>query len=352
MPLPMWLAVPDLPAPMWLVVVLHVVTLGLHWFTMNLMLAGAFHLAVAKPGELRLQAKLAAAIPPLVSLTVTLGVAPLLFLQLVHGEQFYSSSIRMAWPWLLSLAVLGVGYYAAYACDFKGRADKPMPRWLRALPFAGMLFFSFVITANVALAETPKVLGAIKESGWSMAIIDTMMLPRWGHEILGAVALGSVLLLHFGHNTRESDPELADSWIGRGVRTAFIATGAGILLGIVQLFTDVEAISGALSGILLLLGILLGIGSVAHLWLYQKRGNKRTLMVASVMILVTLLVKAALRLTIRANRLELADATPTINENVAFSPILLFLVCFIVALGVVGWMLKLVFGKDAEGGPA
>ena len=58
--------------------------------------------------------------PVAVAAAITLGVAPLLFVQVVYQQFFYSGTILVGWAWLLFLVMLMLGYYAAYAYKFRG----------------------------------------------------------------------------------------------------------------------------------------------------------------------------------------------------------------------------------------
>ena len=161
---------------------------------------------------------MSAAIPPALSLTVTFGVAPLLFLQLIHGERFYASSIFMAWPWLGSLLVLMIGYYAAYACGGRFLEGSTPPAWMRALPLVGLFVFAFVITANVALSEHPQVMQDLSGTGWAMALADTHALPRFLHQMVGAIVLGQIFLTILGQRMRSRGDAEGDVFSRRAAK--------------------------------------------------------------------------------------------------------------------------------------
>ena len=61
-------------------------------------------------------------LPVLLPATITLGIAPLLFVQVLYGQYFYTSSIIVAWPWFLVLVLLTVAYYGFYYVSFQERA--------------------------------------------------------------------------------------------------------------------------------------------------------------------------------------------------------------------------------------
>ena len=92
-----------LSAPLWLITTLHIVTLSLHFVAMNFLFGGTVVLLFGRMAgkwndpAVRDYIKL---LPSSMAATVTLGVAPLLFLQLVYYQQAYSAAIVSAWVWL------------------------------------------------------------------------------------------------------------------------------------------------------------------------------------------------------------------------------------------------------------
>jgi hypothetical protein len=123
-------AIPDpdpipLPAPAELLTFLLVLTFLLHLVPMNFVLGGSLLMVLSYARarsaadekarhHRRLIEVLARAFPAAIAFTITLGVAPLLFIQVLYGQLFFSSSILMAWPWLGVIGLLLLGYYAAY----------------------------------------------------------------------------------------------------------------------------------------------------------------------------------------------------------------------------------------------
>lgn len=108
-----------LPAPYWVFKLLLVVTFTLHILAMNFLLGGmvlalASRWSGSRERANRLFTDIATKLPVLLPATVTLGVAPLLFLQVIYGQFFYTSSVLIAWPWFLVLVMLTVAYYGIY----------------------------------------------------------------------------------------------------------------------------------------------------------------------------------------------------------------------------------------------
>ncbi len=109
-----------LPGPFWVFKLLLMVTFFLHILVMNAMLGGA--VLALPPAGARAATRIGAGcswtcagkMPALLAATITLGIAPLLFVQVLYGQFFYTSSILMAWPWFLLLVFLVLAYYGLY----------------------------------------------------------------------------------------------------------------------------------------------------------------------------------------------------------------------------------------------
>ena len=107
---------------------LYVLTLVLCAFFMTYVLAGSLYVAWATvfPGQqrvLRCQQPLARVlrewIPFVLSGAITAGVAPLLFVQIIYREQFYTANLLLGWRWLVVVPVLIVAFYLLYVLKSK-----------------------------------------------------------------------------------------------------------------------------------------------------------------------------------------------------------------------------------------
>ncbi len=124
-----------LPAPVWLFHLLLLVTFLVHVLFMNVSLGGTLiasvHGVLARgadaPGR-RLVRGMAGMLPASVSFTITTGVAPLLFVQVLYGQLFYSATVLVGWCWLGLLLLLVVAYYAVYLQ--KHGVGGTFPAWL------------------------------------------------------------------------------------------------------------------------------------------------------------------------------------------------------------------------------
>ena len=178
-----------LPAPAWLFQVLLIVTFLVHLVFMNLMLGGALLAAYARlrtrTGEVRehwmvLADRLMDHLPWFIAFTVTTGIAPLLFIQVLYGPLFYTSTISVGWVWMALLLVIIAAYYAAYAYKFGGMRERtgssaPWWAWTAAVLFVAAAAIQVLVNT---LQITPDRWIAVYQ-GLSSGFSDLSCWPQW-----------------------------------------------------------------------------------------------------------------------------------------------------------------------------
>lgn len=332
-----------LPAPLWLVTALHVVTLTLHFLAMNFLLGGLAVVLVGRFADrwnhptVRRMLRL---FPSAMAATITFGVAPLLFLQLVYHRQAYAAAIVSAWFWLLILAVALAGYYILYAAAAGDGAGGGRRRVLLWLALAGFLYISYAYSSIFAMAERPELtrsLYAADSSGLTLNPDLGGYLARWLHMVLGALTVGAFFVGVVGRDD-------ADAY---GVARAFFLWGmaATALVGLFYLVSlgdlMVPLMRGA--GIWWLTGaVILSAGSI-HFFFKQR------FVPAGAMLGASLLGMVVLRQIVRNLRLAGHFDPASLPVKPQWSVFLLFLVCFVVAAGVLVYMVRLFLrGKPAQ----
>jgi hypothetical protein len=173
--------------------VLLIVTFFIHMILMNFLLGGSL-LTVWDLLTGKLEKKASGSIPTLVALTVNFGVPPLLFVQVLYGHLFYSSSVMLAVPWILVIPVLILAYYGAYI--FVKQTDKAPVLSKAALIFTSLslLCIAFVFVNNNTLAIQPGRWGIYFENpgGRSLNLGEPTLWSRYAHFILAALAIGAL----------------------------------------------------------------------------------------------------------------------------------------------------------------
>ncbi|HEY1555888.1 MAG TPA: hypothetical protein VGF94_13710 [Kofleriaceae bacterium] len=118
---------------------LYVVTLALHAVFVSYVVGGS---AYALVQALRRRDDPFAAVvrdrlPFMLGCGITAGVAPLLFVQLLHQRRFYTANLLLGPRWLAVVPALIAGFYALYLA-------KQSARWRRAALAAALACFAFV----------------------------------------------------------------------------------------------------------------------------------------------------------------------------------------------------------------
>ncbi len=331
-----------LSAPLWLVTTLQLLTLALHFVAMSFLLGGVIlvvHGAMRGRGDAPTLLRLTRLFPSAMAATVTLGVAPLLFLQLVYPRQAYAAAIVSGWFWLMVVAAALIAYAALYLCAAKseksGRVN--VPPLLLAL--VGMMYVSIAYGSIFAMAERPDLireLYAKDQSGlvWNPAVGDYFL--RWLHMVVGAVTVGGFFVGMLGRD---------DAEIYR-VGNSFFVVGMtlGSLLGIAYLLSLLPILaafvrSPAIWG--LFAAILLSLGSLHFFF-------RKNFPVAGAMLFVSVFGMVYARHTVRLLKLAGQFDPSTWRVAPQWGPFVLFLVCFVTALAVVAYMLRLFFGANAR----
>lgn len=147
-------------------------------------------------------------LPFTVSLTITFGIAPLLFVQGIYGQFFYTSSVLMAWIWLAVVLLILIGYYSLYLYT-RGFARFARRRyWFVGLSMVMFLTVAFIYVNNLTLMQTPQKWLAIytstKGSGWHWNLDEATLWPRYLHFALSAVAVAGMLVLGLGFREKDA----------------------------------------------------------------------------------------------------------------------------------------------------
>jgi hypothetical protein len=347
-----------LPAPAWLLWALLLLTFFLHVIPMNLVLGGSIVGAIARVRgrrpdrhhEAELAHIVVKAMPVLISATVTLGVAALLFLQVLYGRVFFASAVVMGWWWLSVIGLLILAYYAAYLLAMRESnlgAAGTFLAWLVAA-VAGLIALIYGNNMTMMLKPAELVMRyAANGGGVQLNLLDPALFPRHLHVVLGAIAVSGLAIAVLGVVRGKRDAAFGQWAVRYGAFICTMATTVNIFAGLWWLAAlprdvllqfmgrDMRAIGELLAGILL---TLTGAGHTV-LAVTGKRPavmvtiSAGTLLAGIAMMLLT-------RDTIRRITLGLAGYQPVNWIAPQWGPIAIFAVLLVVAIGTVVWMTR------------
>ncbi len=346
------------PAPPGLVAALLQVTFFLHVLAMNLVLGGsvlALHWGFSRratdaPERAQALRFLAQALPVAIAATVTLGVAPLLFVQLLYGRVFFTASILMAWFWLAVVLLVILAYSAAYLLAFRSEQLGRAGRWVAsavALLFAAVAFLQVTNATRSLRPET--FLGAYRADprGLTLNLGDPSFWPRYLHVLLGAVAVAGLAVALLGVLRRGRDPVFAAWAMCRGITLFGLASAVNVFVGMLFLISLPRETLVRLAGAdrhamgLLVVAILLGVAVAgAALLALGARDRSRATGTLGVLLLVTLAAMLLLRDEVRRIALRGAGIEPPSWVVAQWGPFGVFLACLALAVVVTVWMVR------------
>ena len=325
-----------LPAPLWLITILHILTLTLHFAAMNFMFGGIVVILFCKlqnKWQHPVVLQFVKLFPVAMAATVTLGVAPLLFVQLVYPQQIYSASIISGWFWLLIFVVAIISYYFLYAGSFSKTGGSKLGIYL-ATALVGLLYISFVYSSVFSMAEHPKLMSTLYAGNQSGFVINSHVgsyIFRWLHMLLGAITVGGFFVGLLGRHD--------DKIFSIGKRFFLWGMIITMVIGIVYMFTFGEYLRAYMRSPAiwwLLVAFILSLASL-HFFFRQR------FVIAGSMLFISLLGMVINRHIVRLLFLQEHYDPTTIPVHPQWSVFFVFLVCFLLALGAVWYMLKLYF---------
>jgi hypothetical protein len=348
-----------LPAPIWLLKLLHIVTLSLHFVAVEMLLGGlllAVVLSLFRNSEnAHVTARaLARRLTVVMTYVINLGVPPLLFAQVLYGRALYTSTVLIGAYWISIIALLTLAYWLLY--KFSARLDAGRSAWwagLGAWVLAG--FIARLLSTNMTLMLRPEAwrqMYSASGAGVYLPVGDPTLTPRWLLMMAGGLFIGGLWMVYLaGRSTFTAEEKRFVAGMGGKVAALFgiVYCGAGLWAASVQ----PEAVKTGLAhhSLYRFAGIAgygwLALVVVAVLLAATAGFAKRTsAWVGWVAALVALLVEITLTvyrdgvrdLTLLSKGFDVWDRVVVTNWSVVG----LFLALFVGGLGVVGWLISVV----------
>lgn len=320
-------------------------TFPLHLLLMNAMLGTtAISLYAWLKGDEthgRLAHELAKFLPFLIAFTVNLGVASLLFLQVIFGNFLYTSSVLMAVYWLSVPLILIVAYYAVYLYDFKFTFCDKGGVFLIVLALAIFLVIPFIFTTNMTLMFEPQQWAAYfrNRGGTILNAGSPVIWPRYLHFIISGMAVGGLFVAVFGRIKGKNDPLLEELAVNIGMSLFTTLTLLQIIVGswfLINLPLPVKLLfmGGSMhTTALFTVGFLL---TFLVLW----AGFKRRVFLCASLAVSLVYIMAFMRDAVRTGYLKPFFTPATLKVVPQYSPLILFAVTLIVGIGTIIWMLR------------
>ena len=343
-----------IPAPWWFLECLGVLTLLFHFLFVNVALGGTLIVWFS-----RVRAPFAGPepmfsdlfrkkLPTTLALAINLGVAPLLFFQVLYGHFFYTGSILMAVFWILVIPVLILGYYGAYVHAGPGGGRERIRIVALTITAVALLYIAFAFENNISFMLRPGSWGVYFESagGRHLALGDPALWPRYLHFITASVAVAGLFgaLVHGIRRSRgakAASPSKGD----HGLKIFAYATTVQVFIGFWFLMALPEGVlklfmgSKPLHAAVLLLGVALALGSI----LSAFNGKLRLTLG---LLLSTVVVMVLMRTFLRYAYLERVFRVEDLAVSPQASALTVFLLIFAMGLFVIWRMLRWAMGDS------
>jgi hypothetical protein len=352
-----------LPAPVWLMKLLHVVTLSLHFVAVEMLLGGLL-LAIllslfrSSANAHTTARALARRLTIVMTFVINLGVPPLLFAQVLYGRALYTSSVLIGVYWIAIVPTLILVYWLLY--KFSARLDQGQSAWwvgLIAWLLAGGV--ARMLSTNMTLMLRPEAwrgMYAASATGAYLPTGDPTLEPRWLMMLAGGLFIGGLWLVYLaGRSTFTAEEKTFVARLGGKVVVAFgiVYLAAGLWAARVQPGAVKAGLAGrdiiypaykfagfagygwiALVVVAVLLGAIAGFGKITAGWL-----SWMAVLTAVLVEIMLVVYRDGVRdVTLLAKGYDVWDRAVATNWSVVG----LFLVLFVAGLGVIGWLVSVV----------
>lgn len=287
-------------------------------------------------------------LPFTIAFAVNLGVAPLLFLQVLYGNFFYTASVLMGIPWLLIVVVLIIGYYCAYWLVFKGAAPPAgkgsgsnlKRKSLISLIISLILAWVGFLLVNVnTLMMTPHRWESYYDhmNGMFLNVSEGTLFPRYIFYLFLFLAIGGMFISLFYKIKDKFEESERGFHFGSALSGyfAFLSVPAFALF-LLMLPREINSVFLGGNGLWTVSAFIFVLGLFATAFL----GFKRKTVPASLVFVVDLIVFVLVRNHIRQLYLEpFKEKFPTLAQNTQYGVMVLFFVILAAGLGLVAWIL-------------
>ena len=347
----------------WLLKLLHIVTLALHFVAVEMLLGGlllAVLLSLFRGAETRVAARaLARRLTVVMTYVINLAVPPLLFAQVLYGRALYTSSVLIGVYWISIIALLTLTYWLLYR--FSARLDAGKSAWwvgLSAWLLAGSV--ARLLSTNMTLMLRPEVWRQMYSASGAGAYLptgDQTLEPRWLMMMAGGLFVGGLWMVYLG-GRGTFNAEEKSFLAGVGGKVAALCGVVYLAAGLWAASVQPEIVKAGLQGhsayplykfagfagygwlalvvVAVLVAAVAGFGKVVAGWI----GWVGALVVLLVEIMLVVYRDGVRDLTLLSKGYDVWDRVVVTNWSVVG----LFLVLFVGGLGVIGWLVWVVAG--------
>jgi MFS family permease len=320
-------------------------TFYLHYLSVGIMMATAIAAASGyvrgkkNPEWLALGRRMSLILPFTIAFAINLGIAPLLFVQVLYGNFFYTATILMGIPWLLLTWLLIIIYYGAYWLAFRGNDDVSRRSKFSIIISVLLGLIAFMLVNVNTLMITPDRWERYYNhmNGFHLNLTEGTLYTRYVLDLFLLAAVGGMFIALF----YKIKDRLEESKKGFILGKAFFAYFSYLSVPAFMFF--LLSMNDAQGDIFLgknlewtSFALFFGIG----LFLISFLAYKRRIVFASVVFLFDLILFVFIRDHVRRVYLDNFKVKfPPLAQHTQYDIMTLFFVILAIGLVVIAWLL-------------
>jgi hypothetical protein len=226
-----------LPAAPWPILVLMVVTLAAHWMFIGSAVGGTvivlFHSLGGRRDETAatVSRTILLFLPFMLSMGVTLGIAPLLFVQVLYGNFFYTANVIIGGWWLLIVPLVIANLYLFYLLRHRLGSGRAPGAAIPAGIVAIFLLLALTLASNSALSQTPAAWSGVWAYRGAALHLSGVVLWRAAFALLGFLTVGGLFVALLAKGGWMHEERAADRAFRSGVGLSLAAGALQVLAG-------------------------------------------------------------------------------------------------------------------------
>ena len=287
-------------------------------------------------------------IPILFALAINMAIPALLFLQVVFGHLFYTSSVLIGTYWIFIIPLLIAGYYSSYIHYKKFESHQLAKITIFTVVFI-MFYISFILVNNLTLMEIPIKWSRYfdNRSGTILLWDEISIYPRYLHFIVASLALGGLFYSLYWKFKKDLNENLRNKMIKEGLKIFSYSTMIQVVVGVLFLLSLPNKVMLKFMGADFLATTIFVTGVIFAL-ISIFAGLKEKLGLTLTFLLLTLTAMVINRYHLRIFQLGDYFSISQLNIDPQWDVFAIFLFILLCGIAVIVYMLKIAFPKGVK----
>ena len=350
-----------LPAPILFFKILHTVMLTLHFYAVHILLGGMIIAGLSalkakigrRPALYEFSGLIINRMPIVIAFVINFAIPPLLFTQVLYGRALFPSTVMIGVWWLFVIFLVLTTYYLLYISQKRMETGKTW-WWICLIAYLLAAKVAFIYSNTMTLMLRPEVWAEMHEKhpgGLQLPSGDPTIVPRWIYMLVASITIGSAVMIILS--------------IKKTLKPALLQKIRRLSAILISIFSILQAIAGYIvfnsqheniqknltttpltKWFIWLWSISLAILFFTGIFIILKKQIKKLLI--SLVLIITgftnvlswVVIRDGIRdFTLRTKGFDVWDR----HISVEWSVVIFFLLLFILALVLTGWMVMQLF---------